>query len=68
MAQLQVEIKKIQGKYVIKIDAEKFEQLADLFGFYNPDFLKVLKESIKEYKRGKIKNIKELYRKYKDLL
>ncbi|GBD34511.1 hypothetical protein HRbin35_00236 [bacterium HR35] len=68
MPQLQAEIKKIKGKYIIKIDADKFEQLADLFGFYNPDFLTSLKESINDYKKGRVKNIKELYKKYKNLI
>jgi len=60
-----MEIEKAKRKYVVKFDAEKFERLASVFGFFNPEFIKILRKSLKDYKRGKIKSIKELYKKYK---
>jgi len=42
------------------VDLDKWEQLANVFGFYDPAFLKILKKSIKESKQGKIRKIKSL--------
>jgi len=54
-------IKKPASRIVrVTVDLEKWEQLANIFGFYNPTFLKTLKKSIKESKQGKIRKIKSL--------
>ena len=51
-------------KIRVDIDLDKWERLADIFGFYKPEFLQVLEQSIKESKTGKItqiESLKELY-------
>lgn len=63
MAKLDLEIKKQNGKFLIELDAEKFEKLANVFGFYNPEFLEALEKSTKDYKKGKIKPIENLFSK-----
>jgi hypothetical protein len=65
MIKMQMEIEKIKGKYVIKFDAERFERMANILGFFNPEFLETLKKSLTDHKKGKVKNIKELYKKFK---
>jgi len=65
MVKMRMEIEKMKGKYVIKFDAERFERMANVLGFFNPEFLKTLKKSLTDYKKGRIKNIKELYKKFK---
>jgi hypothetical protein len=37
-----MEIEKMKGKYVIKFDAERFERMANVLGFFDPEFLKKL--------------------------
>jgi len=61
MVKMQMEIEKMKGKYVIKFDAERFERMANVLGFFNHEFLKTLKKSLADHKKGKIKNIKKLY-------
>lgn len=65
MVKMRMEIEKMKGKYVVKFDAERFERMANVLGFFNPEFLKTLKKSLDDHKKGKIKNIKELYKKFK---
>jgi hypothetical protein len=65
MVKMQMEIEKMKGKYVVKFDAERFERMANILGFFNPEFLKTLKKSLADHKKGRIKNIKELYKKFK---
>lgn len=66
MVSLNITIKQNKNrsrKATIEFDADKFEKLAALFGFFNPDFLKSLEESEKDYKEGrffKIKSLKDL--------
>jgi hypothetical protein len=64
MVKMQMEIEKMKGKYVVKFDAERFERMANILGFFNPEFLKTLKKSLADHKKGRIKNIKELYKKF----
>lgn len=48
---------------IVEFDADKFEKLAAIFGLFNPDFLKSLARSEKDYKEGrffKIKSLKDL--------
>ena len=47
-------------KFLIELDAEKFERLAANFGFFNPDFLESLNRAEKNYSTGKIKKIGSL--------
>ncbi|MEK6922300.1 MAG: hypothetical protein AABX08_00690 [Nanoarchaeota archaeon] len=47
-------------KIRVDIDLEKWEQLADVFGFYKSTFLQTLAQSIKESKTGKVTKIKSL--------
>lgn len=47
-------------KVTIEFDADKFEKLAALFGLFNPEFLKELDESEKDYKEGRFRKIKSL--------
>jgi len=48
------------SKFLIELDAEKFERLAASFGFFNPDFLESLNRAEKHYSNGKIKKINSL--------
>ena len=51
------------SKATVELDADKFEKLAALFGMFNPDFLKSLAKSEKDYKEGrfiKFKSLKDL--------
>ena len=50
----------LKKKINVEIDLNQWEKLADIFGFYQPEFLKSLKQSIKESKQGKIRKIKSL--------
>jgi len=49
-----------RGKARIEIDLNRWERLADVFGFYRPEFLKTLKESLRESKTGRIRKVKTL--------
>ena len=66
MVSLAITIKpaeKAGRKVLVEMDAGKFERLAANLGFFNPDFLKSLDRSEKDYRAGrfcKIKSLKEL--------
>lgn len=66
MVSLNITIKEEKNRSrraMIELDADKFEKLAAIFGLFNPDFLKSLKESEKDYEEGrffKIKSLKDL--------
>lgn len=62
MASLDIKIKKDKRskKVTIEIDADKFQKLAELFGQFNPEFIKSLKESEKDYREGKFSKLKSL--------
>ena len=47
-------------KIVIEMNADKFEKLAAVFGFFNSEFIKSLNRAEKDYKAGRIKKIKSL--------
>jgi len=57
---IQPQIKNRSGvrTFNIELDAERFEKLAGDFGFFNPDFLKSLKKSEKQYREGGAKTLK----------
>jgi len=44
----------------IEIDLDRWERLADALGFYQPSFLKTLRQSLKESKRGRIRRVESL--------
>lgn len=46
--------------FSVEIDAEAFERMAALFGFFNPDFLKSIRIAEKEYRAGKVRKIRSL--------
>lgn len=63
MVSLNITIKQNKNrsrKATIEFDADQFEKLAALFGLFNPDFLKSLAKSEKDYKEGKYRKIKSL--------
>lgn len=51
---------KSNRKINVEIDLNQWEKLADVFGFYKPEFLKTLKQSLKESKHGQVRKIKSL--------
>lgn len=44
----------------VDINLDQWERLADVLGFYRPEFLKLLKQSLKESKNGKARRISSL--------
>jgi len=62
MASLDIKIKKDKRskKVTIEIDADKFQKLAELFGQFNPDFIKRLDKAEKDVKAGRIRKINSL--------
>lgn len=47
-------------KATVEIDLNQWEKLADVFGLYNPHFLKSLGKSLKESKQGKVHEVRSL--------
>lgn len=65
MVSLNITIKqgKKRHKKIVEFDVGQFERLAAALGMFNPDFLKSLKESERDYREGrffKIKSLKDL--------
>ncbi|MEK7124721.1 MAG: DUF2683 family protein [Patescibacteria group bacterium] len=63
MASLHITIKqdkKRPRKTVVEFDAYEFEKMAATFGFFNPDFIKSLEESERDYREGRFRKIKSL--------
>ena len=44
----------------IEIDLNQWEKLADIFGFYSPNFIKTIKKCLKESRAGKVRKINSL--------
>ena len=44
----------------MEFDMDQFEKLAAVFGLFNPEFLKDLKESEEDYKAGRVKRLRSL--------
>lgn len=70
MVSLNLTIKQGRGKKrykkIVEFNIEEFERLAGALGMFNPDFLKSLKESEKDFKEGrysKLKSLKDLRKK-----
>ncbi len=49
-----------RGNIHVEMDLYKFEKMASLFGFFNPEFLKSIERAEEEYKQGKVKKIASL--------
>lgn len=47
-------------KVRVEINLDQWERLADIFGFYQPEFLKTIKQSLKESREGRIRKIASL--------
>lgn len=47
-------------KIRVDINLDQWEKLADAFGFYRPEFLKILKRSIKESESGQVRKTQSL--------
>ncbi len=62
MASLNITIKEKNrsGKRIVEIDADQFEKLAAIFGFFNPEFLESLDRAEKDVKAGRVKRLKSL--------
>jgi len=63
MVSLNITIKNSKNrshKAVVEFDIEQFEKLAGIFGLFNPEFLKDLEESEKDYKSGRVKKLRSL--------
>ncbi|MEK7664166.1 MAG: hypothetical protein AAB340_01840 [Patescibacteria group bacterium] len=52
--------KKRPKKTIVEFDADQFERMAATFGFFNPDFLKSLEESERDFREGRFRKIKSL--------
>ena len=68
MVSLNITIKqgKNRSKKIVEFDVDQFERLAAAFGMFNPEFIKSLKESEKDYREGrysKLKSLKDLRKK-----
>lgn len=63
MASLNITIKKSK-KYsrgaIIEFDADQFERMAAVFGFFNPEFLKSIDRAEKDIKAGRVTRLKSL--------
>ena len=63
MASLAINIRtktRLSKKFLVEIDAEKFERLAADLDFFNTDFLKSINRAEKDYRAGKTKKIRSL--------
>mgnify|MGYP001773633338 CR=1 FL=1 len=45
------------NKIILEFDKNSFERLANLMGWFNPEFLKLLKKSKKQAKRKEIEEL-----------
>jgi len=63
MASLNVIIKPNKnrdGKFLVELDADKFEKLASSLGFFSADFLKSLDRAENDYRKGRIEKVNSL--------
>ena len=63
MVSLNITIKEKKNRFhkaIVELDADKFEKLAALLGFFNPYFLKSLDRAEKDYKAGRVTKMKSL--------
>jgi hypothetical protein len=62
MVSLNITIKqgKKSRKKMVEFDVDQFERLAAALGMFNPDFLKSLAKAEKDYKAGRVTELKSL--------
>ena len=60
MATLTIAQKPSSRRINVEINLDQWEKLADAFGFYRPEFLATLKQSLKESKAGRVRKIRSL--------
>ena len=60
MATLTILQKPKSRKITVDINLDKWERLADVFGFYQPSFLKSISKSLKESRSGRVRKIESL--------
>lgn len=60
MATITILQKPSSKKMSVELDLNQWEKLADIFGFYNADFIKTLRKSLRESRSGKVKKINSL--------
>ena len=63
MVSLNITIKKSNNrgkKAVVEFDADQFEKMGAVFGFFSLEFKKDMEESEKDYKAGRVKRLKSL--------
>lgn len=48
------------GKYRVEMDINRLERLADPLGLYNPEFLKAMDRSEKDFRKGRYRKINSL--------
>ena len=70
MVSLNITIKqgKKKNKKIVEFDADQLERLASVLGMFNPNFLKSLAKSEKDYKEGryfKINSLKDLEKQWR---
>ena len=54
-------IQKSNSKTVrVEINLDQWERLADVFGFYQPKFIEILRKSLRESRRGKVRKVGSL--------
>ncbi len=59
---LKAQVKKNKnGKISIEISRDEFERFCNTFGFFRKDFLKLLRESEKDHKAGRITERNSLF-------
>ncbi|MEK7473442.1 MAG: hypothetical protein AAB668_01800 [Patescibacteria group bacterium] len=49
-----------RSQFVVKMDAQRFERLANVFGYFNPDFLKSLDRAEEDARKGRVHKINSL--------
>ena len=57
---IQAPVKGGRDKFIVEINAERFEKLAADLGFFNPDFLESIDRSEADYRAGRFKKLKSL--------
>jgi len=60
MTTLTIQYKPELNKALIEIDLNRWEKLADAFGFCRPEFLKTIRRSLNDSKHGRVKKIESL--------
>lgn len=51
---------KAARKVVVEMDADKLERMAAYFGMLNPDFLASIERAERDYRAGRVRNVRSL--------